>query len=60
MDYSRENLTYFAEANRYSRRILFGIKQEDRLLHTYIIGKTGTGKTDLLQTHIIQDMSFGR
>ncbi|MBA4409719.1 MAG: hypothetical protein C0397_09900 [Odoribacter sp.] len=60
MNYSRNNLTYFAEANRYSRTILFGIKQEDRLLHTYIIGKTGTGKTNLLQTHIIQDISFGR
>lgn len=60
MDYSREDITYFAESNRYSRRILFGIKQEDRLLHTYIIGKTGTGKTNLLETHIIQDMSFGR
>jgi type IV secretory pathway TraG/TraD family ATPase VirD4 len=60
MNYSRNNLTYFAESNRYSRRILFGIKQEDRLLHTYIIGKTGTGKTNLLQTHIIQDISFGR
>ncbi|HAQ02377.1 TPA: hypothetical protein DEP30_00460 [Candidatus Nomurabacteria bacterium] len=60
MNYLRNNLTYFAEANRYSRTILFGIKQEDRLLHTYIIGKTGTGKTNLLQTHIIQDISFGR
>jgi len=60
VDYSRNNLTYFAEAHRYSKRLLFGIKQEDRLLHTYIIGKTGTGKTNLLQTHIIQDISFGR
>lgn len=60
MDYSRNNLTYFAESNYYSKRVLFGIKQEDRLLHTYIIGKTGTGKTNLLQTHIIQDINFGR
>lgn len=60
MNYSRNNLTYFAESNYYSRRVLYGIKQEDRLLHTYIIGKTGTGKTNLLQTHIIQDISFGR
>lgn len=60
MNHSRNNLTYFAESNYYSRQVLFGIKQEDRLLHTYIIGKTGTGKTNLLQTHIIQDISFGR
>lgn len=60
MKYSRNNFTYFAESNYYSRQVLFGIKQEDRLLHTYIIGKTGTGKTNLLQTQIIQDISFGR
>lgn len=60
MIYSRNDITYFAESNHYSRRNIFGIKQEDRLLHTYIIGKTGTGKTNLLQTHIIQDINFGR
>lgn len=60
MNYSRNEITYFAETNHYSKRNIFGIKQEDRLLHTYIIGKTGTGKTNLLQTHIIQDINFGR
>jgi hypothetical protein len=60
MNHSKNNLTYFAESNYYSRRVLFGIKQEDRLLHTYIIGKTGTGKTNLLQTHIIQDINNNR
>lgn len=40
--------------------MLFGIRQEDRLLHTYIIGKTGTGKTNLLTTHIIQDIDVGK
>lgn len=57
---SKNKITYFAETNRYSKRVIFGIKQEDRLLHTYIIGKTGTGKTNLLQTHIIQDINYGR
>lgn len=60
MDYSKNKVTYFAETNRYSKRVIFGIKQEDRLLHTYIIGKTGTGKTNLLQTQIIQDINYGR
>lgn len=60
MDYSSNNLTYLAETNYYSRKVLFGIQQEDRLLHTYIIGKTGTGKTNLLQTQIIQDINNGR
>ncbi|HAZ00594.1 MAG: hypothetical protein A2W90_04900 [Bacteroidetes bacterium GWF2_42_66] len=60
MQYSNQRLTYFAETNYRSKRILFGIKQNDRLLHTYIIGKTGTGKTNLLQTHIIQDIEAER
>jgi len=38
----------------------FGIKQPDRLSHTYIIGKTGTGKSTLLEQMIIQDIDTGR
>jgi len=53
-------LTYFGETNYRNQHMLFGIKQEDRLLHTYIIGKTGTGKTNLLQTKIFQDIDSRR
>jgi len=60
MKNSNRDITYFAETNRYSKRVIFGIKQEDRLLHTYIIGKTGTGKTNLLETQILQDIDSGR
>ncbi len=60
MKYTNHNLSYFAESNYYSKRVLVAMKQEDRLMHTYIIGKTGTGKTTLLQTFIIQDILFGR
>ena len=28
---------------------IFGIKPSDRLLYTFVIGKTGTGKTTLLK-----------
>jgi type IV secretory pathway TraG/TraD family ATPase VirD4 len=38
---------------------LFGIKTEDRFSHIYIIGKTGTGKSTLLETMAIQDMECG-
>lgn len=36
------------------------ISEEDRMRHTYIIGRTGTGKTELLKSMIIQDMKAGR
>ena len=38
----------------------FGIEQNDRLQHLYIVGKTGTGKTTLLQNLILQDIEEGR
>jgi hypothetical protein len=41
-------------------RRLFGVKQPDRLFHMYAIGKTGTGKTTLLETLIRQDIAAGR
>jgi hypothetical protein len=33
--------------------------REDRRRHTYIIGKTGTGKTEMLKTMIMQDINNG-
>lgn len=36
------------------------ISEEDRMKHMYIIGRTGTGKTELLKTMIIQDMRAGK
>jgi type IV secretory pathway TraG/TraD family ATPase VirD4 len=38
---------------------VFGIKHEDRFSHVYIIGKTGTGKSTLLETMALQDLEFG-
>lgn len=36
------------------------ISEADRQRHTYIIGKTGTGKTKFLQSLIMQDIEAGR
>jgi DNA helicase HerA-like ATPase len=38
---------------------VFGIKHEDRFSHVYIIGKTGTGKSTLLETMALQDLERG-
>src|SRR5712675_89599 len=38
---------------------VFGIKNEDRFSHIYIIGKTGTGKSTLLETMALQDLERG-
>lgn len=36
------------------------ISDEDRRRHMYIIGKTGTGKTEMLKEMILQDIKAGR
>ena len=54
------DISYFATTNGRNPHRTFGIKQADRLFHTYAIGKTGTGKTTLLETIALQDMMRGR
>ena len=39
---------------------LFGIASSDRLSHVYIIGKTGTGKSTLVETQALHDAAAGR
>ena len=42
-----------------TNRRVFGIKQPDRLSHMYIIGKTGTGKSTLLERLVLSDIEAG-
>jgi hypothetical protein len=37
----------------------FGIKRDDRFSHIYVIGKTGTGKSTLLESMALQDAAQG-
>ena len=39
---------------------IFGIKPADRLSHVLALGKTGTGKSVLIQNMILQDIAAGR
>ncbi len=55
-----DELTVYAETNYRHMRQSFGIKKKDRRLHVYTVGKTGTGKTNLLQNMIIDDIREGR
>lgn len=53
-------ITYFAETDARNRRVKFGIKDEDRLRHIYSIGKTGMGKSTMLENMAIQDIKNGK
>jgi hypothetical protein len=54
-----EKVTYFALTNSRGKQIPFGIKRKDRARHMYVIGKTGMGKSTLLENMAIQDVRNG-
>jgi hypothetical protein len=59
-DMASDEISRFARTNFRNQGQLFGIKQPDRLSHMYVIGKTGVGKSTLLKTLAIEDLSAGR
>lgn len=58
-DYNEENINIFAETNFRDQRKKFGIKLDDRRKHMYVIGKTGMGKTVMLENMAISDIESG-
>jgi hypothetical protein len=57
--YGDGSVTYFALTDSRNQKVPFGIKKEDRSRHTYIIGKTGMGKSTLLENMAAQDVLNG-
>ena len=55
----QNDITFFAKTNFRNQERVFGIKQDDRRRHMYVIGKTGMGKTNLLENLAIQDIQKG-
>ena len=56
---NQNDIAVFAAANFRGAHRPFGIKLADRRAHMYIIGKTGVGKSTLLQTLIKHDLDAG-
>lgn len=54
------DINLFAETNFRNQRRQFGIKTNDRRKHLYVVGKTGMGKTTMLENMAIQDIQSGR
>lgn len=55
-----KDITPLGLTNFRSRLIKFGIKTDDRRRHVYLIGKTGMGKSTVLENMIISDIVAGR
>lgn len=53
-------ISYLGETTFHRRYQRFGIRQHDRLSHVYILGKTGVGKSTLIESLAVQDLREGR
>lgn len=55
-----QDITIFAETTYRSQFKKFGIKKDDRRRHMYVIGKTGMGKSTVMENMVIEDIRAGR
>ena len=55
-----QNITPLGFYNFRNQQKKFGVKLDDRRRHIYVIGKTGVGKTTLLENMAIADMRSGK
>jgi len=55
----KEDICLFAQTNYRNQMRRFGIKTDDRRRHMYVIGKTGMGKTTMLENMVLQDIYNG-
>lgn len=54
-----EKITFFAKTDARGQDLAFGIKAKDRQRHMYVVGKTGMGKSTLLENMAAQDIMNG-
>lgn len=54
-----EKITFFAKTDARGQQMPFGIKAKDRQRHMYVVGKTGMGKSTLLENMAAQDIANG-
>src|SRR3989338_10539430 len=52
-------INFFAKTNFRNQQRKFGIKTDDRRRHMYVLGKTGMGKTTMLENMILNDITAG-
>src|SRR3989338_10243438 len=54
-----EEICVFAQTNFRNKPRRFGIKLDDRRRHMYIIGKTGMGKSTMMENMMLHDIYSG-
>lgn len=59
-DHRDQNISFFGATNFHGQKIPFGIKRSDRRRHLYTVGKSGSGKSKLLELLIQNDIRAGK
>ena len=57
---TEENVTLIGKTNFRLQREEYGIRPDDRRRHVYVIGKTGMGKSTLMENMIYSDIMAGK
>lgn len=55
-----KDVSLFGVTNFHNQNFKFGLKREDRRRHLYMVGKSGTGKSKLLELLIREDILAGK
>lgn len=59
-DRKNPEICFFGETNFRAQRVPFGITRSDRRRHLYVVGKSGSGKSKLLELLIQNDLQTGQ
>jgi hypothetical protein len=59
-DGNNDDINFFANTVYKNQQVIFGIRLEDRLRHCYVLGKSGTGKSTLLENMAVDDFKKDR
>lgn len=54
-----EDICLFGQTNFRNQMRRFGVKTDDRRRHMYVVGKTGMGKTTMMENMVLQDIYKG-
>jgi len=57
---NNNEITFFGETTFRNQLKKYGIKVDDRRRHMYLIGKTGMGKSTVLENMIVEDIRAGK
>ena len=58
-DEEKKDLTFIGKTQYKNKDVIYGIRGKDRLRHVYIVGKTGSGKSWLINNMAIEDIRKG-